>query len=775
MRVKSIVNLSHNFYHSASSFSTDSLPNPKISPRTSIAAIFKSFKRKLAAGRLPSTPRSFKSSAETCAALLRRCSCSPRLLAGLALHGHAVKRGISSDRSVFTKLLSMYGECGHRDDRDRIFAEFAGSDIFSCNFMMADFARSGDIDAACSLFDKMPCRNVISWTIIVDELMKRGRISDAVEYFEGCPCHTVVSFTAMINGFSRNGMIFDGLLLFRGMIRIGLMPNEVTFTCVIAGCGGSGEFGLAMSVVGMIVKTSFDQNLSVCNSLITLYIRMGDAGMARKVFDEMPERDVVSWTALLDLCFESGDLKEARRVFEDMPVRNEVSWSTMIARYSQSGEDLEALRLFNLMLQHDSKPNVSSFACVISASSSLENLMHGAGVHSHVIKFGYEHDVFVASSLIYMYSKCKKSDDARQIFDSLLIKNIVCWNSMVGGYSYDGKMEEAMHLFKQLVRKNASSWNAMISGFVHNELYGNALEIFDAMLGSGEAPNRMTLSSVLMACANLPSLERGRNLHAKTLKLGISNEVIIGTALIDMYAKSGDIGSARRAFSMMPEKNEVSWTTMVRGLADSGLAEESLALFDDMRRENVIPSESVFLSILFACSHRRLVQKGFHYFDSMERVYGIAPKERHYTAMVDLLSRAGLLREAEEFISKMPVAPESSTWAALLSGCVTHGNGEIGERAAKMVMELEKEKTGGYVLLSNMYASAGRWRDVAEVRRLMREAGLKKGGGCSWIQIRAAFHAFYSWDSNHPRALEIYDVLELLVPEMGTFYDADTY
>ncbi|KAK8933967.1 putative pentatricopeptide repeat-containing protein [Platanthera zijinensis] len=622
MRVKNRVNLSP-IYQSASSFSTDSPPNPKISPRTSIAAIFNSFKRKLAAGRLPSTPRSFKSSAETCAALLRRCSCSPRLLAGLALHGHAVKRGISSDRSVFTKLLSMYGECGHRDDRDRIFAEFAGSDLFSCNFMMADFARSGDIDAACSLFDKMPCRNVISWT-------------------------------TMINGFSRNGMFFDGLLLFRRMIRIGLMPNEVTFTCVISGCGGGGEFGLAESVVGMIVKTSFDQNLSVCNSLITLYLRMGDSGMARKVFDEMPERDVVSWTALLDLCFESGDLKEARRVFDEMPVRNEVSWSTMIARYSQSG-------------------------------------------------------------------------------------------------------------------------NAMISGFVHNELYGNALEIFDAMLGSGEAPNRMTLSSVLIACANLPSLERGRNLHAKTLKLGISNEVIIGTALIDMYAKSGDIGSARRAFSMMPEKNEVSWTTMVRGLADSGLAEESLALFDDMRRENVIPSEPVFLSILFACSHRRLVQKGFHYFDSMERVHGIAPKERHYTAMVDLLSRAGLLREAEEFISKMPVAPESSTWAALLSGCVTHGNGEIGERAAKMVMELEKEKTGGYVLLSNMYASAGRWRDVAEVRRLMREAGLKKGGGCSWIQIRAAFHAFYSWDSNHPRALEIYDVLELLVPEMVTFYDADTY
>ncbi|XP_020571787.1 pentatricopeptide repeat-containing protein At2g13600-like [Phalaenopsis equestris] len=758
-------------YHSAISFSTESqsIPNSELSSSSSIAAIFKSFKKKLAVGSLSFTPSSFKSYVETCASLLRRCSCTHRLLAGLALHGHAVRCGISADRSVFTKLLTMYSECNRTADRNLIFIEFAGSDIFSWNFIINDFARSGDIDSASKLFDEMPERNVVSWTIIIDELMKRGRVHDAMGHFERCPYHTVVSYTATINGLARNGMYFDGLVMFRQMIRCGLMPNDVTFTCLISACGVSGEFDLAKSIVGMIVKNKFDQNLSVCNSLITLYLRMGDVEMARRVFDGMVERDVVSWTALLDVCFQMGDLKEACHVFDEMPDKNEVTWSMMIARYSQSGEALEASRLFNQMLCNGFTPNVSSFASVISASAILENLLLGRSVHSHVVKFGYENDVFVASSLIDMYSKCGKSEDARRLFDSLSVKNIVCWNAMVGGYFYDRRILEAKHLFNEISERNAASWNAMISGFVQNELYEDALETFNEMLSSGQEPNRMTFSSVLLACANLPSLEKGKTIHGRTIKLGVGTEIIVGTALIDMYAKSGDIESSKSVFSLMPKKNEVSWTAMIQGLADSGLAYESLALFEELKKTDISPSEPMFLSILFACSHCRLVDKGFHYFESMDKAYGITPTEKHYTAMVDLLSRAGLLREAEEFIRKMPIKPEANTWAALLSGCVTHGNDGIGERAAKMVIDIERQRTAGYVLLSNIYASVERWKDVAKIRMLMRATGVKKGGGCSWIQIREGFHAFYCWDFSHPNALEIYEVLELLIPEMVPF------
>ncbi|KAG0485630.1 hypothetical protein HPP92_009709 [Vanilla planifolia] len=236
----------------------------------------------------------------------------------------------------------------------------------------------------------------------------------------------------------------------------------------------------------------------------------------------------------------------------------------------------------------------------------------------------------------------------------------------------------------------------------------------------------MTFSSVLLACANLPSLEKGKNVHAKAVKLGVANEVFVATALTDMYAKSGDIKSSKCIFSLMEVKNEVTWTAMIQGLADSGLAEESLALFEDLKKADISPTEPMFLSVLSACSHCGLVDRAFHYFESMKQTYGILPKEKHYTCMVDLLSRAGHLGQAEDFIRKMPIEPDINSWAALLSGCVIHGNDEIGEKAAKMVIMLEKQSTAGYVLLSNIYASAGRWKDVFKVRTLMRKKDSRK-------------------------------------------------
>jgi len=599
-------------------------------------------------------------------------------------------------------------------------------------------------------------------------------------YFERNPFQSVVSYTAAINRLVRNGLKFEALSLFQQMVGDGLMPNEITFTTVLRACVISGydqlsdEFArmnvvlpVGECIIGLIVKTNFTKNVSVCNSLITMFSKMGEVDMAKKIFDEMTERDVVSWTALLDVCFEAGDMKEACQVFDSMPQRNEISWSTMIARLSQNDEPVEALWFFDRMVRDGYKPNVSCFASVLSASASCRSLLFGRNVHSLVVKFGLESDRFVASSLIDMYSKCRKTQDGHQVFELVLEKNIVMWNSILGGYSFDGRVQDAEEIFKQMPAKNIVSWNAMISGYDLNERYGEVLETFDEMLSSGQLPTGMTFSSVLHSCANLPSLEKGKNLHGKIVKLGLENEVFVGTALLDMYSKSGDIESSKKIFLIMPQKNEVSWTAMIQGLAGCGFANESINLFEEMKKTKIIPTETMFLSVLFACAHCGLVDKGLRYFESMKKEYRILPNERHYTCMVDLLSRAGLLREAEEFIERMPLDPEANSWAALLSGCCTYSNEEIGERAAKKLWELGKGSSStGYVLLSNVYASIGRWKKVAKLRKLMREAGVKKGGGCSWIQIRDQFHPFYSWDANHIESLEIYGVLELLMSEM---------
>ncbi|KAF8378262.1 hypothetical protein HHK36_029601 [Tetracentron sinense] len=724
---------------------------------------------KRAVGSLSSiNPRTaFKAYVETCVSLLSYCSNQGSITEGRLLHRHVIKMGISSDRYIAIKLLIMYLNHKKSVEVNEILKDFGGFDLVAWNCMISANVQHGNLEEAVRLFDEMPERNEVSWTALSAGFMKFGRVEESMWYFERNPFQNVVSWTAVISGFVRNGYTLKALKLFLKMLEFGIMPNDVTFTCVVRACAGLGDYGLGRSVLGFIVKVGFENNLSVSNSLITLHLKMGEIDLAQEVFDGMEERDVVSWTAILDVYVQMGELPEARRIFNEMPERNEVSWSAMIARYSQSGDSIEALRLFGQMVRDGFKPNISCFSSILSALACLEDLRVGMSIHGHVIKIGIEGEVFIGSPLIDMYCKCGKTEAGRWVFDSISERNVVSWNSMVAGYSLNGQLEEATELFEQIPKRNNISWNAIITGYVQNEHCDKVLEVFNEMLLSGETPNQFTFSSILRACASLASLEKGKNLHGKIIKLGIQYEVFVGTALTDMYAKSGDIESSKQVFDRMPEKNEVSWTAMIQGFADNGLANEALILFEEMEMTSgVAPSELVFLAVLFACSHCGLVDKALLYFKSMERVYGIKPRGRHYTCVVDVLARSGRLTEAEEFINAMPFQPEVNAWAALLSGCNTYKNEEVAERTARKLWELTEKNSAGYVLLSNTYASAGRWSDVSKVRKLMREKGLKKNGGCSWLEVRNEVNSFYSEDGCHSHSTEIYWILELLMSEM---------
>jgi pentatricopeptide repeat protein len=474
--------------------------------------------------------------------------------------------------------------------------------------MVSEHVKAGDIASARRLFDRMPEKSIVSYTTMVDALMKRGSVRDAVELYERCPLYSVAFFTAMIAGFARNELHKDAFLVFRKMLSCSVRPNVVTLICVIKACVGAGEFDLAMGVVGLAIKCNlFEKSIEVQNSLITLYLRMGDAAAAHRVFDDMKVRDVVSWTALLDVYADLGDLEGARRVLDAMPERNEVSWGTLIARHEQKGDPSEALRLYSQMLADGCRPNISCFSSVLSACATLQDLRGGTRIHANALKLGSSTNFFVSSSLIDMYCKCKQCTDAQRVFNSLPEKNTVCWNSLISGYSWNGKMVEAEDLFKKMPARNSVSWNTMISGYAGNRRFGDALNYFCAMLASGQIPGEITLSSVLLACANLCSLEMGKMVHAEIVKLGIEDSIFMGTALSDMYAKSGDLYSSRKMFYQMPEKNNITWTAMVQGLAENGFAEESILLFEDMIANGIAPNEHTFLAILFACSHCGLV------------------------------------------------------------------------------------------------------------------------------------------------------------------------
>ncbi|KAL6587460.1 hypothetical protein OROMI_000438 [Orobanche minor] len=686
---------------------------------------------------------------------------------GNALHCHFIKMGISSEKYIAVKLLIMYLDSRKSSEVDQMLKEFNGFNLVVHNCLICANFQWGNVADACRLFDEMPERNEVSWTSLISGLMKHGNVDEAMLYFGRNPFPDVFTWTATINGLVQNKLSYQAMSLFKRMIQSGVLPNDITFTTVIRGCVELGDSGLGNSVLGLIFKLGSDGNIRVWNSLVMLFLRLGEYDSARRTFDNMKEKDVVSWTTILDMYAAMGDLREARRVFDEMPERNEVTWSTMIARYGQSGHAEDAVRLFHNMVRHSLKPNVSCYSSVVSALATLEALQAGKNIHAHVLKIGMEKDVFVGSSLVDLYCKCGDTKDGRMVFDEIPEKNVVSWNSMVSGYSLNGQLSNAIEVFNQIPQKNDISWNSLIAGHSNIECFDGALKMFDEMISSGEQPNKSTFSIVLKACASLASLERGKHAHAKALKLGFQHDIFISTALVDMYAKSGGIESSREIFKRMPTKNEIVWTAMIQGLAENGFAQESLHLFEQMEKDlSVAPNELILLSVLFACSHCGLVSRGLSYFNSMEKVYRIRPNERHYASVVDMLSRSGRLLEGENFIRSMPFEPEPNAWAALLSGCKKFGNEKLAERVAKKLSDSAEPKPGGYVLLSNIYASGGRWGDVMNMRDLMDRKGIKKSGGCSWIELRNEVHVFFSQDESHTRTGDIYWVLQLFNSEI---------
>ncbi|PPD97225.1 hypothetical protein GOBAR_DD05728 [Gossypium barbadense] len=653
---------------------------------------------------LTNPSQNFNSYIKECASLLKNFSEKGLVTEGTVLHSHLLKKGIFSVKFIAIKMLIMYLDFRKLAEANQIVKEFNRFDLVVQNCLIKANTEWGNLVEARKLFDEMPERNEVTWTMLISGFMKYGRWEESMWLLES-----------------------------------GVKPNQVTFTSVISACIETGDF------------------------------EMREFDLARRVFDRMETRDVISWTAILDMYVEMGDLGEARRIFDEMPERNEVSWSAVIARYSQSGDHLEALKLFRQMVQEGLRPTVSCFSCILSTLSNVKNLQAGRNIHAHVKKIGIEGDVFISSSLVDLYCKCGDTKDGRFIFNSIKKKNVVSWNAMLGGYSMNRQMDEAKYFFDNMPTRSNVSWGIIIGGYVENKQLDKVFEVFNEMLLSGETPTKLTFSSVLSTCASVASLEKGKDIHGKILKLGFHYDVYLGTALTDMYAKSGDIESSKQVFDRMSERNEFSWTVMIQGLAESGFADDSLFLFEEMKRSSsVAPNEFMLLSVLFACSHCGLVDKGLEFFGAMESVYGLKPKERHYTCVVDMLSRSGRLHEAEELINSMPFPPEANALTALLSGCKTYKNEEIAVRTARKLGEFAEKNSAGLVLLSNIYASAGRWVDVSNVRKLMREKGFKKSGGCSWVEVRNHLYSFYSEDGTHSKLAEIYDILELLRSEMMT-------
>ncbi|XP_068669683.1 pentatricopeptide repeat-containing protein At4g21065-like [Aristolochia californica] len=436
-------------------------------------------------------------------------------------------------------------------------------------------------------------------------------------------------------------------------------------------------------------------------------------------------------TKLVNLYSSCNCLPDAHKLFDRIPKQNIFLWNVLIRGYAWNGPQEAALSLYYEMLKYGLKPDNFTFPFVLKACSTLSALQEGQDIHEHVLRSGWESDVFVGAALIDMYAKCGCVHSSREVFDKITERDVVLWNSMIATYNQNGHPSEALALFRDM--------NSM--GFKSTEA---------------------TLVSVISAAANVANLPQGREIHGFSWRHKLESLDKVKTALIDLYSKCGSLTIARRLFENLNQKRVVSWNAMIAGYGMHGHAAEALALFEEMKRDKFQPDHITFVGVLSACSHGGLIDKGWEYFKLMTGDYSMEPKVQHYTCMVDLLGHSGKLDEAYNLINGMCIPPDSGVWGALLNSCKLHKNVELAEVALQSLIELEPDDAGNYVLLSNIYAQSGKWDGVAKVRKQMTERGLKKSIACSWLEVKNKVHGFLVGDFSHPQSTDIYKELEKL-------------
>ncbi|XP_031379664.1 putative pentatricopeptide repeat-containing protein At5g52630 [Punica granatum] len=433
----------------------------------------------------------------------------------------------------------------------------------------------------------------------------------------------------------------------------------------------------------------------------------------------------------------------AVRAFDETPRRTATTWSSVISAFAQNELPWFAIEYFCRMLGENVRPDDHIFPSATKSCAILGRSDIGKSVHCLAVKIGFDGDVFVGSSLVDMYAKCGEIGVARRVFDEMPGRNVVSWSGMIYGYAQMGQDEEALRLFKR----------ALLEGLDVNDF---------------------TFSSVIRVCGNSTLLELGKQIHGLCLKTSFDSSSHVCSSLISLYSKCGLIEGGYRVFDEVPVKNLGMWNAMLIACAQHAHTRKVFDLFKEMEVVGMKPNFITFLCMLYACSHAGLVKEGEYYFDLMKS-HGIEPGDQHYASMVDLLGRAGKLQEALAVIEEMPMQPTESVWGAFLTGCRIHKNTELAAFAADKVFELGAVSPGLHVLLSNAYAAAGRYEDAAKARKLLRDRGMKKETGLSWVEEGNRVHTFAAGDRTHALTKEIYQKLDELGEEMERAgYVADT-
>lgn len=485
----------------------------------------------------------------------------------------------------------------------------------------------------------------------------------------------------------------------------------------------------------LAIKLLLDGSVVVSTNLLHTYCVCSSIEEASRLFEEMPEKNVVSWNVMLNGYSKAGLVDLAGQLFEKIPSRDVVSWGTLIDSYLRVQRLSEALIMCREMLRYGLRPNDVMLVDLLSACARSVLAIEGQQLHNFIVRCGFDCCDFVQATLIHFYAACGRIDLAHLQFETGSKDHLASLNALIAGFVRNGMIDQARQMFNQMSERDVFSWTTMISGYAQREQPNVALELFHKMVASGLCPNEVTMASVFSAIAALGSLEEGSWAHEYVQKKSIPLNDNLSASIIDMYAKCGSISSALEAFHQVRDKaRDVSpWNAIICGLALHGHANLSLAIFSNLQKLNIRLNSITFIGALTACCHVGLVEEGKQIFRSMKVLYDVDPDVKHYGCMVDILGRAGRIQEAEELIRTMPLEADAAVWGALLSACRTRGNVDIGEWAAQNLENLQPTHGPCRVLLSNMYADAGRWHDAFSARRVIYSQGLKRLPGCSGV------------------------------------------
>ncbi|KAK1418894.1 hypothetical protein QVD17_28044 [Tagetes erecta] len=584
---------------------------------------------------------------------------------------------------------------------------------------------------------------------------KFNLLPESLTLFNTLQSPSIHAFKPLIKCYTSNSYFFESLKCFVTMRRMGIHPDHNVFPSVLKSCTNLMCFKFGESVHGSVIRFGLEFDVFTGNALLSMYSKL-QRFSALQVFDESPERTAFDQSEnvlhhsyksypevsqngrnpsalshMSDQDRRNVPMQSVRKVFETMPEKDVVSYNTLILGYVQNNMCNEAMMMIREMGDAKLKPDAFTLSNFLPVVAEYMDVWKGKEIHGYGIRHGFERNGFVINGLIDVYANCNMVEDSYQLFCSLSERDCVSWCSMIAACVKNGLFDEGLSLFRQMLSENVK-------------------------------PVPISCSSIIPACAHLTTLPLGQQLHGYIIRHCFDDNMFISSSLVNMYAKCGNIKLAKCVFDGMKHHDLVSWTAMIMGCASHGYANDAIFLFKQMEMEDVRPNSVAFVAVLTACSHAGMVDEGLTFFNRMVTHYDIAPDFEHYACMADLLGRAGKLEDAFDLICSMPENKTASVWLPLLAACRVHKNVDLAEKVVMQISKLDSDNVGAYVLLSNIYSSVGRYKDAAKVRHILSKKMNKKEPACSWIRIGGKVHAFIAGDESHSNYDGIVNALDIL-------------